>query len=141
MKQLNFKTNADEIKKKSLQKALPISVMDIETLSVFKCYLDGVHYRQLTTMMMFCDSLKEIDFSCVLKGNIKDIPRDFVDFFGMLPKSAAVVNLESIVLTNNYFGDHTLLVLIPHFLQLKKLKKLDISASDLTDEGINHFFQ
>jgi hypothetical protein len=92
-------------------------------------------------MMMFCDSLKEIDFSCVLKGNIKDIPRDFVDFFGMLPKTAAVVSLESIVLTNNYFGDHTLLVLVPLFLQLKNLKRLDIAASDLTDEGIQHFFQ
>lgn len=93
-------------------------------------------------MMMCCDSLKEIDFSCVLnpKSTLKDIPRDFVDFLGMLPKSAAVVNLESIVLTNNYFGDHTLVVLIPIFLQLKKLKKLDISANDLTDEGIQHFF-
>lgn len=97
-------------------RAIPISVMDVETIQIFKCHLDKVHYNQLQAMMMCCDSLKEIDFSCVLKGNIKDIPRDFVDFFQIIPKSAAVVNLQSIVLTNNYFGDHTLVVLIPIFL-------------------------
>lgn len=67
--------------------------MDIEKLSLFKCHLDVVHYRQLESLIMYCDNLKEIDMTCVLKGVQKDIPRDFVDFIGMMPKSPVVNTL------------------------------------------------
>ena len=58
----------------------------------------------------------------------------------MVTNSSCAQSLESLGLSNNFFGDHTLEAIVSRILPKLRLKYIDLSANKLTDGGLFTFF-
>ena len=84
---------------------------------------------------MHCINLKHVHLTSVLTGMIKEVPTHFVETLVVMTQS--LPDIETLDLSNNFFGDITIEELLNEvFPELKKLKNIDISANKITDIGL-----
>lgn len=125
---------------KPVRKAIPFSSQKLEKIVIERCFLKTLHFKQLNTLLSNCLYLKELDLTNIFKSIQKDVPLDLVDCLQVITNSSCGQTLESLGLSNNFFGDHTLEVITQRILPNLKLQYIDLSANKLTDSGLFIFF-